>query len=302
MKKNKFYTGLFTTIFFLSILSACKREDVTQYAPIENFPLDTILQTMTPKKAMIVIAHDDDMCAMTGTISMLNKKGWKIRVLSIPKGDSRNRAHRNACKNILDSVIFFHFTESEFRIDSNTIKYDAVPKSQFSKMFKRSLVKRALMEEVNKFQPSVIFTLDNEIGGYGHPEHVFISQLVLDLAQTDSISTNYIYQSVYTDHMETSIMTRHSRRMKSWGFPGDGWDKAKLAYGVDGMPAPSVQINIRTEAKAKMNYLKSYNERERKTMGFFVPAFEDYTAEEYFTIFDREFYRVISINQYLLSE
>ena len=296
MKNKPTYTSLFFIIILLSLFSACTREDVSIYAPIETFPDDTILQTIATKKAMIVLAHDDDMCAMTGTISILNKNGWEIMVLSISKGESRNTAHRNACKHLLDSVSFFDFTESEFRIDTATIKYDAVPKAMFSEIFNKPLVMRGIMQQINHFQPSVIFTLDNEMGGYGHPEHVFISQLVLDLALADSISPEYIYQSVYTNHMENSIMARHARRMISWGFPGDGWDKAKLAYGVEGMPEPSVQINITSEANAKMDYLKSYNERERKTMGFFIPAFEDYTAEEYFTIFDREFFRVIKIN------
>jgi LmbE family N-acetylglucosaminyl deacetylase len=296
MKKTNQTLPILMGILLVSMLFGCRREEVAQYAPIENFPNDSVLQSITNKKAMIVLAHDDDMCAMTGTISALNKNGWEIRVISMPKGKSRNEAHQKACKNLLDSVMFFDITEDEFRLDTVEIKYDAVPKEKFNDMFNRSLVKQKLMEQVNQFNPSVIFTLDNEMGGYGHPEHVFISQLVLDLAQADSLSTQYVYQSVYTDHMESTIMERHSKRMKSWGFPGDGWDKAKQAYKVQGMPEPSVQINIRDEAQAKMEYLKSYNERERKTIGFFVPAFEDYPAEEYFKIFDREFYRVIKIN------
>ena len=193
--------------------------------------------------------------------------------------------------------MFFDFEEQNFRLDSTGINYTAVPKEKFKVLFNRSLVKEKLREQVNDFNPSVIFTLDNEIGGYGHPEHVFISQLVLDLAKTDSLNTSYIYQSVYTNHMESSIMERHSIRMKSWGFPGDGWDKAKEAYKVDGMPEPTVQINISKEAQSKMDYLKSYNKRERKTMGFFVPAFEDYSAKDYFKIFDREFYRIIKMDE-----
>jgi len=284
------------SILLLSILSSCTREDVSQYAPTETFPDDTILQTIANKRAMIVIAHDDDMCAMSGTISDLNKNGWEIRGLSISKGESRDDAHRNACKNLLDSVTFFDFTESEFRIDTAELKYEAVPIEKFDEMFNSSLVTQELVEKINDFQPSVIFSLDNEIGGYGHPEHVFISQLILDLAHAGSISVDYIYQSVYTDHMETTIMERQSRRMKSWGFPGDGWEKAKAAYEVDGMPEPSVQIDITAEAEAKMDYLKSYNKRERQVIAFYIPAFEDYTADEYFAIFDREFFRVIEVN------
>lgn len=296
MKITNRILPLLLGLFLLSVVLGCTREDVTRYAAVETFPADSILQTISNKKAMIVIAHDDDMCAMTGTVSILNKKGWEIRVLSMSKEKSRNDAHRKACKNLLDSVLFFDIAAHEFRFDTADIKYNAVPKEKFNSMFNRSLVKQKLMEQVNQFNPSVIFTLDNEIGGYGHPEHVFISQLVLDLARADTLHVEYIYQSVFTDHMEKSIMERHSKRMVSWGFPGDGWDKAKQAYKVQGMPEPSVQINIRNEAQAKMDYLKSYNKRERETMGFFIPAFEDYSAEEYFKIFDREFYRVIKIN------
>ena len=80
-----------------------------------------------------------------------------------------------------------------------------------------------------------------------------------------------------------------------WGFDDDGWENAKRIYGVNGMPAPSVQIEISEVAELKMNYLRSYSERERKTIGFFIPAFEDYEAKEYFTLFDREFFQVIAI-------
>jgi len=131
------------------------------------------------------------------------------------------------------------------------------------------------------------------MGGYGHPEHVLVSQMVIDLSEEQRITPLYIYQSVFTDHMENTIMRRHAERMKSWGFPGDEWDNAKRIYGVEGMPEPTVEIIIKSEAQFKMDYLRSYNKRERKTLGFFIPEFEKYRAEEYFTIFDREFFRVL---------
>jgi LmbE family N-acetylglucosaminyl deacetylase len=169
-------------------------------------------------------------------------------------------------------------------------------REKFEETFNQKVVEDELIKRVNNFKPSVIFTLDNEIGGYGHPEHVFISQLVLDLAQSQKISIDYIYQSVYTPHMTTSIMERHSKRMLEWGFAGDGWENAKETYKVAGMPLPTTQINISTEADSKMDYLKSYNEREQKTIGFYIPAFFEYSAEEYFNIFDREFFHVIKTN------
>lgn len=280
-------------LLVVAIYSCNSREDVKQYAPIENYANDSLLQTFDNKRAMIVIAHDDDMCAMAGTVSMLNKNGWEIAVLSFSKTPERNAAQIEACKSILDTVMFVKLSPEQIRNDKKEERkgYYAIPKDSFNKL----IIEAEYVKHINKFSPTVIFTLDNELGGYGHPEHVLISQMAIDLAIEKRISPLYIYQSVYTDHMENSIMERHSRRMKSWGFPGDEWDNAKEIYGVDGMPEPTVQIKIRSQAQLKMDYLRSYNKRERKTLGFFVPEFEKYSAEEYFTIFDREFFRVIKI-------
>ncbi len=281
-------------------LQACEeKEQISQYAPTEIYPEDTILSAIVIKRAMIVVAHDDDMCAMTGTISTLKKKGWEVKIASIDKGDSRNAAHRKACRHLSDTVTFFGLKPEQLRrdLENGNPSYYAFPKKDFEKVFIRENVEPLVLQEINSFQPSIIFTLDHEFGGYGHPEHVFMSQLVLELAQSSRIKPLYIYQSVFTDHMETSIMARHKKRMISWGFPGDEWDKAKEAYQLPkGMPEPSVQVYISNEAEAKMMFLKSYNERERKTLGFFIPAFEAYSAEEYFKVFDREFFRIIPLN------
>jgi N-acetylglucosamine malate deacetylase 2 len=281
----------------LAAISCQQVEDVRQYAPIETFPEDTVFQNIEVKKAMIVIAHDDDMCAMSGTVSILNKKGWEIAVVSFSSTPGRNAAQIKACRHILDTVMFVDLKPEQYRNDLGHEKnpYYAIPKANFDSVFNKSLVETEFIKRINDFGPSIIFTLDNEIGGYGHPEHVLISQMVIDLATEKRITPLYIYQSVFTDHMENSIMERHSKRMKSWGFPGDEWDNAKKIYAVSGMPEPTVQVNIRSEAGLKMEYLRSYNKREREILGFFFPEFEKYSAQEYFTIFDREFFRIVEI-------
>ncbi len=57
-----------------------------------------------------------------------------------------------------------------------------------------------------------IFTLDNNIGGYGHSDHLLVSQLVLDECtrrKNDSgFAVNYIYQAVFTPSMAENILTK----------------------------------------------------------------------------------------------
>jgi N-acetylglucosamine malate deacetylase 2 len=297
MKKTN--AGLYLMVLImLAAFSACKtREEIVQFAPVETYPDDTLLQSIDVKRAMIVIAHDDDMCAMAGTMSLLNKAGWEIAVVSITKTAERNAAQIEACRHILDTVIFAELSPGQIRNDSEEKResYYAFPKDSFDIVFNMPVIEEEFVRHINSFNPAVIFTLDSDMGGYGHPEHVLISQMVIDLSEEQRITPHYIYQSVFTDHMENTIMRRHSERMKSWGFPGDEWEVAKKIYMAEGMPEPTVQINITGEAQLKMNYLRSYNKREREVLGFFIPEFERYTAEEYFKVFDREFFRVLSV-------
>jgi LmbE family N-acetylglucosaminyl deacetylase len=297
MKKMIEFVLFGTFMTSLAFLFACQREQVEQYAAIEVYPEDSILNSIENKRAMIVVAHDDDMCASSGTIALLNKRGWEIAVISMTKGNERNEAQRKACRPILDEVFFADLTPMQLWKDYAAVEkpYQAFPKDQFDQMFNRETLEEAYLKYINKFKPTVIFTLDNDLGGYGHPEHVLVSQMVLDLARAGKINPAYVYQSVYTNHMEETIMARHAARMKSWGFPGDGWEKAKQAYQVEGMPEPNVQINIQEVAQEKMNYLRSYLDKERSKINFFIPAFEDYSADEYFRIFNREFFRLIRL-------
>ena len=294
------YRNLLSIILIVNLIFSCNvREDVTPYAAIETYPEDSILQDISLKKALLVTAHDDDMCGMSGTISKLNRAGWEIKHIVLSGYDSkRKQAHINAGKFVLDTIIYMNILD-KCRNDLDTVEqpYRAIPKERFSSLFNYPLVEPELIRLINDFSPSVLFSMDNEIGGYGHPDHVFISQLVLDLAKAKKIVPEYIYQGVGTDHMEQSIIgERHSERMKKWGFAGDDWEHAKKTYNVSGMPEPDVQINILSEAEVKMNYLMSYEEREQQKIGFMIPAFFEYQAEEYFKIFDREFFRVMKTN------
>lgn len=292
MKNRKIF---FTIILTALTLVSCRSiEDIRKYAATEVYPEDSILRNIANKKAMIVIAHDDDMCAMSGTISQLNKKGWKIAVVSFSRSVEQNAAHIKACSPILDTILFVELKPNEYRNDSAK-GHHPIPRSAFDTVFNKSLITEQYLEKIQLFNPTIIFTLDNEVGAYGHPDHVFISQMVIDLTKERKIIPTHIYQSVYTNHMMTQVMIRRMEILEKWGHT-DNWETAKKVYEVDGMPDPTVQRNITSEAELKMQYLRSYNKREKKSIDFFMPEFEKFKAKEYFNILDREFFRVIEVS------
>ena len=56
-----------------------------------------------------------------------------------------------------------------------------IPYGQFSENFKTDSLKMYVLKAIKKYNPGVIFTLDNVIGAYGHPEHVAVGQSVLEI-------------------------------------------------------------------------------------------------------------------------
>jgi LmbE family N-acetylglucosaminyl deacetylase len=281
----------------LIILYGCSQkpslEDLKKMSATETYPADIYLDTVKNKKALIIVAHDDDDCAMSGTVAKLTKKGWIIKQLSLQThvlaATGKNPAHLICQGNeiILD--------DKYYRIGLDTMKtpYLPIPYEKIKQQFLTEKVSNALVSKINAFNPSVVFTLDNEKGGYGHPEHIFISQLVKNLFEKGQIDIQKIYQSVYTNSMETEIVDKWlAEKLKGWGFPNAS-SLANEMYGISGMPEPTVQIDIQEVAETKMQYLMAYDEEVKKNLRKFIPYYQEFDAKTYFGIFDREFFRVI---------
>ena len=287
---------LIAFVVLITTIAACTYkptvEELKKFAAIEIYPEDTYLDTLANKRALIIVAHDDDDCIMSGTIAKLTANGWAIKQLSFEvhytPGENRNAAHIicEGSEKILE--------DGRYRLGADTVKYPymPIPYEEIEKQYLHEKVAAALIARVNEFNPSVLFTFDNIKGGYGHPDHIFISQLVLDLFKEDKINAQLIYQGVITRHMETEIDRWQKPKMEKWGYPQPGPAADKL-YGIDGIPEPDVQINITDQAETKMTYLRTYPENVRKNFRKYIPYYEEFDAKLYFSIFDREFFRII---------
>lgn len=293
MKPIQGFLILFLTFNFLGCQENVTVEDLKKFAATESYPNDSFLDTVSNKKALIIVAHDDDDCAMSGAIAKLTSQGWTIKQLSLQSHISTNKDKNPA--HIICAGNELILQDGYYRIGLDTMQnpYLPIPYSKIKDQFLTQKVSDALITKINDFKPSVIFTLDNEKGGYGHPEHIFVSQLVKDLFDGDKIVCQKIYQSVYTNHMEKEIVDKWlGERMKKWGYPSAS-DIANDMYNITGMPDPTTQINILEVAETKKNYLMAYDEDVRKNLRKFIPYYEQFDAKVYFGVFDREFFRVI---------
>ena len=258
------------------------------------FPRDTYLGSETNKTALIVVAHDDDAIGCAGTVSELTKKGWKVHFLTF-YGNWRKEDNALRKKEV-EQVAGIQQLSSTDLVDFSIQKTDTVkepwmpiPYASMADYMQVDSIKNIIAEALKKYKPSVVFTLDNVIGGYGHPEHVCVSQSVVDVCnemKTDtSFTVNKIYQAVFTKTLNENILKDNP-----------AFIAAKNVYQVDGSPIPDVEVNIYNSSKEKKEVMLAYHSQKRNLKKIW-PYYNVYPHWLYFKIFDKEYFKIVAINK-----
>lgn len=254
----------------------------------EIFPQDTFLDSVSNKTALIIVAHDDDAIGCSGTVIELVKKGWKVHFLTFygnwRKDDNpiRKREVEQVAKiQNLSSIHLIDFSIQK----SDTVKepWRPIPYSQFSNYMKVDSLKAIISEAISQHKPSVLFTLDNIIGGYGHPEHVCVSQCAIDVCHENKNSVERIYQAVFPRTLNENILRDNP-----------AFISAKQVYKAEGSPTPTVEFDIINSSREKKEVMITYKSQERNLKKIW-PFYNLYPHWIYFRIFNKEYFSVISI-------
>ncbi len=261
----------------------------------EHYPEDTFLKSITNnKRALIITAHDDDAFACSGTFLGLIKNGWKVRQVAFL---DRRPEKREFFKVVAEKAGFagYDLLDIKYRtdLDSGKQQYQPLSYQRIAEVFCHDTVYNLVGRIIDSFAPEVIFTLDDSIGGYGHPDHIFMSRIVKEYCQqhadAPAFKVRRIYQSVFSPSMAESMIIKNS-----W-VTYNLFDEARKLYGLKGMPVPDCEVSISGNASAKKTFMSGFGPKDQRNIRKFAPAYEYYPAWLYFRIFDREFFHIINI-------
>ena len=264
-------------------------------APKEVYPDDTFLNGEANKKALILVAHDDDAAPFSGTTSMLSSNGWEVDFVCFYTDQYRPEevpVRKLEMEKVSDLIGFRNMDLIDFTmarsLDTISQPWMPIPYDQFSVRYKTDSLSSIILDVIDRYRPSVIFMVDNVIGGYGHPEHVVLGKLTEEVCQAHSDSSRFPVKRIYMYVFPPSLAERVNGNL-------DVYREGKIIYNCNGMPVPDVQVDITEFATNKKKVFLAHASQKRNLKKF-IPYYNIYPGWIYFTIFGKEYFSVIDIN------
>lgn len=271
---------------------------LSRQAPKETYPEDSYLSGVQEKNGLIVVAHDDDMAGSAGLMTRLCREGWQIREmcfyqlggLYFKKDSARNPLRKQALQQVaaIQGLQGVDPVDFNLRRDMETEKsYMPMPYEEFPKVYKQDSLLGYISAYIEKHRPTVIFTLDDKMGGYGHPDHTLVSQLITRYCREHKNDSNFSVKKVYQAVFPPSLAENVLAKMPVY-------NAAREVYNVNGMPLPDVQVSFGEFAREKKACMKAYT-TEQNSFRQIWPWYNWYPYWVYFRIFDREFYHIVNV-------
>jgi hypothetical protein len=301
-----FIAGIF--IYFLPLLYL-----ILRIQPTEIYPEVANLDLIDNKKALIIVAHHDDMFGCVAITKWLCDNNWDVRAFYFKPPPYRRDSIRERNGILSTSKVEEIIGLKEFTLIDQPLRKETsigelnIPYAEFKNVFEIDSVTSAISDLIANFKPSVIFTLDNVIGFYGHSDHVFVSRTINNVCQQNKSNPSFpvqlIYQTVLPPSQAKGVMVdyqklHHFRNfwgirelLKHRGFNESIYTKAKEIYDCDGMPSPNVQFKIDSLSMCKRRFLVSWAPSEKKNLKRFIPFCYWYPNWIFYKIFNYEYFR-----------
>lgn len=262
--------------------------------PEEKYPDDSYLKNAPNKTALIIVAHDDDAAPFSGTTSLLAANGWEISFMCFytdywrPEENPIRKLEMEEVSKIqgFKNLELIDFTLRN-RLDTVKRPWMPIPYESFQDNFKVDSLKMYISNAIKSYNPGVIFTLDNVIGAYGHPEHVLVSRSIMEVCGLYKDSVGFPVKKIYQSVLPVSQAEKIMGNM-------DVFTAGKKTYGCKGIPSPDVQIHISSFSRTKKSVFLAHASQHRNLKKF-IPYYHYYPGWLYFGIFNEEYFRIIHV-------
>ena len=259
---------------------------------------ETLIPETLPKKALAIFAHPDDEITIIGTMRLLKQQGVETSICYMTRGEaglngsiidvSKIKELADTSLNKLKKSLGQRRTKEVDNIaeilELNHHEMFDFPDSGTSNVPMDSL-KKVVRALIQKYQPSVLFTLDDKVGLYGHPDHRNVSRAVLEVFQENKNKPNFSPKKLYQVTLPKQMIA-FALKM------ADGFRKNYPKDPSKGLPQADVCVNITPFGTYKRNAMLAHVS-QRPTFDDMQPGFSTIPTSIYFRVFDREYFHII---------
>jgi len=225
-------------------------------------------------RILYVVAHPDDEVLMSGTLSLLKRRyGLPVKALYLTHGEdgptfdlvpksglkARRTQELGRVKEILalDEMVVCEYPD-RYLVNQN---FDAVCET--------------VRKEAGSFHPTYVFTFDENIGMYGHTDHVTAGKAAVQVARKIE-SVKGVFQMTLPSGM-LSLALKMSKTFRE-------------RYDAEhGLPQPNVAANIYRWRKIRFAVTRAH-ETQTAVMRELQPYYDKLPRWLYYAIFDREYF------------
>ncbi len=251
-----------------------------------------------PKKALAIFAHPDDEITIIGTMRMLKQQGVETSICYMTRGEaglngsiidvSKIKELADTSLNKLKKQLGQRRTKEVDNIaeilELNHHEMFDFPDSGTSNVPMDSL-KKVVRALIQKYKPSILFTLDDKVGLYGHPDHRNVSRAVLEVFQEDKGKADFTTQKIYQVTLPKQMIAFALKI-------ADGFRKNYPKDPDKGLPEANICVNISAFGTYKRNAMLAHVS-QRPTFDDMQPGFATIPPSVYFRVFDREYFHVV---------
>jgi N-acetylglucosamine malate deacetylase 2 len=259
---------------------------------------ENLIPNNLPKKALAIFAHPDDEITIIGTMRMLKEQGVETGICYMTRGEaglngsiidvSKIKELADTSLNKLKKELGQRRTKEVDKIASilelNHHEMFDFPDSGTSDVPKDSL-KKVVRTLIQKYRPSVLFTMDDKVGLYGHPDHRNVSKAVLEVFEEDKGKAGFSPKKLYQVTLPKDMINFALKI-------AEGFRKNYPKDPAKGLPEADMCVNIASYGRYKRDCMLAHVS-QRPTFDDMQPGFATLPPWLYFRVFDREYFHVI---------
>jgi N-acetylglucosamine malate deacetylase 2 len=274
----------FLILLFVLAISVCGKSDKVDYARFRNaqdFTVPVLNLNEENKTALYIFPHDDDVIACAGSAQLLRSEKWTLYSLTLTQ-DAEPKERSKRTTEWLESVKILGFKESVgLFLPNNT--WSNVERNELVFWHEHADSLEALVYEyIMKYKPSVIFSFDTAVGGYGHPEHRLTGRAVYRVFSKHKNDTEFPVKRILQ-------FTLPEKLEQVWLSNNPAYLLTQKYAGPVTLPEPNAAVDVRKYWPLKREAAAVYKTQKATLKKFMLlPDIKDTAA--HYKSFSREYY------------